>query len=361
MSAVWGNNVKITVFGESHGNGIGVVIDGLKPGFTIDTAQVLEQMARRAPGNDKTATTRKETDSPEILSGTLGSTTTGAPLCAVIRNNNTRSADYGNLLTLPRPGHSDYTAFTKFGGFNDIRGGGNFSGRLTAPIVFAGAIVRQILEQDGINIAAHIQSIYDVEDSSFDPVNPDAELLNRLQKSRFPLIDPSKEAAMRDCVEKARLGCDSVGGVIECCVTGLPCGAGSPMFEGAEGVISSLIFSIPAVKGIEFGAGFRFSRMYGSQSNDSFSVKDGKIVTDTNNCGGILGGITNSMPLIFRAAVKPTPSIAKPQKSVNLQTMQSETLEIKGRHDPCIVPRAVPVIEAAAAIAVINLLGGTKI
>ena len=356
MSAVWGDKVKITVFGESHGNGIGVVIDGLEPGFEIDFDKVLKQMARRAPGNDKTATPRKEPDLPKILSGTLGNVTTGAPLCAIIENTNVKSGDYGNIMSVPRPGHSDYTAWVKFSGFNDVRGGGNFSARLTAPIVFAGAVIRQILEKRGINIAAHIASIYDVEDKRFDPVAPCEELMNRLNTSAFPLIDTEKEQLMREAVENARLNCDSVGGTVECCITGLPCGAGSPMFAGVEGVISSLVFSIPAVKGIEFGAGFDISRMRGSQSNDPFAIKDGKVVTETNNCGGILGGITNGMPLIFRTAMKPTPSISIEQKSVDLSAMTPAPLVVKGRHDPCIVPRAVPVIEAAAAIAVINLI-----
>ncbi len=356
MSAVWGDKVKVTVFGESHGGGIGVVIDGLEAGFSVDMDKVLAQMARRAPGEDKTATPRREKDFPKIISGTLGCVTTGAPLCAVIENTDVKSGDYDNLMTVPRPGHSDYTAWKKFSGFNDVRGGGNFSGRITAPIVFAGAVIRQMLEKRGISIASHIASIYNVQDKPFDPVNPSDALMRRLSSSRFPLIDVSAEQPMRSAVEQARLNRDSVGGVVECCVKGIPCGAGSPMFAGAEGVIASIVFSVPAVKGIEFGAGFALSRMYGSQSNDPFTVSDGKVVTETNNCGGILGGITDGMPLIFRAAVKPTPSVSTEQRSVNLQTLQPETLVIKGRHDPCIVPRAVPVIEAAAAIAVINLL-----
>lgn len=356
MSSTFGEKVKISVFGESHGNGIGVVIDGLPPGVEIDFDKVLSQMARRAPGKDKTATPRKEKDLPRVLSGMLENRLTGAPLCAVIENTNTRSADYSNLLTNPRPGHSDYAAFVKYGGANDIRGGGHFSGRLTAPIVFAGAVCRQILEQKGIKIAAHIQSIGGVSDEKFNPVNIDGSLINRLNSSSFALIDESREKAMRAEVEQARLELDSVGGVIECAVTGVKPGLGEPMFDGVEGVIAKAVFGVPAVKGIEFGAGFEAAAMKGSQNNDCFRIENGKVVTETNNCGGILGGITNGMPLIFRAAIKPTPSIAQKQKTVNLQTMQNSDIEIKGRHDPCIVPRAVPVIEAVAAVALMNII-----
>ncbi len=357
MSSTYGEKIKISVFGESHGGGIGVVIDGLPAGKTIDMDAVLLQMARRAPGKDKTATPRKESDLPKILSGILGDTLTGAPLCAVIENTNTRSQDYGNLLSKPRPGHSDYTAYVKYHAANDIRGGGHFSGRLTAPLVFAGAVCRQLLAQKGIQIAAHIAGIGSVFDEPFDPVRIEPALIERLNRSSFALINEETEAAMRDEVEVARLEQDSVGGTIECAVTGLPAGVGGPMFGGVEGAIAKAVFGVPAVKGIEFGAGFSLASMRGSQANDPFCVENGKIVTETNNCGGILGGITDGMPVIFRAAIKPTPSVSQPQKTVDLQTMTNTTLEIHGRHDPCIVPRAVPVIEAVAAIAVINLLG----
>ena len=356
MSSTFGEKIKISIFGESHGEGIGVVIDGLPAGERIDMDAVLEQMARRAPGRDKTATPRKESDLPKILSGMLGDTLTGAPLCAVIENTNTRSQDYGNLMTKPRPGHSDYTAFVKYKGSNDVRGGGHFSGRLTAPLVFAGAVCRQILAEKGIEIAAHIKSIGSVSDKPFDPVFIAPELIKRLNSSSFALIDESVEEKMRDEVEAARTELDSVGGTVECAVTGLPAGLGEPMFDGVEGAIAKAVFGVPAVKGIEFGAGFELAKMRGSQSNDPFRFKDGKVVTETNNCGGILGGITDGMPLIFRAAIKPTPSIAKGQKTVDLQSGENTVLTVKGRHDPCIVPRAVPVIEAVTAIAVINLL-----
>ena len=356
MSSTLGETIKLSVFGESHGNGIGVVIDGLPAGETIDMTAVLMQMARRAPGRDKTATPRKESDLPRVLSGMLGDTLTGAPLCAVIENTNTRSQDYGNLLAMPRPAHSDYTAFVKYHAANDIRGGGHFSGRITAPLVFAGAVCRQLLEKRGITIAAHIASIGGVSDTLFDPVTIDASLLRRLSQSSFALIDESREDAMRAEVEAARLAQDSVGGTIECAVTGLPAGVGDPMFDGVEGVIAKAVFGVPAVKGIEFGAGFALAQMRGSQANDPFRFENGRVVTETNRCGGILGGITDGMPVLFRVAVKPTPSISQPQKTVNLQTGENAVLEIHGRHDPCIVPRAVSVIEAVTAIAVINLL-----
>lgn len=352
----WGNGVKISVFGESHGKGIGVVIDGLPAGQKLDMDKIYMQMSRRAPGKDKTATPRLEKDIPEILSGVLNDTTTGAPLCAVIMNTNTRSGDYGNILSCPRPGHADYTGFVRYSGFNDISGGGHFSGRLTAPIVFAGAVCRQILEKQGIKIAAHIDRIGSVSDDRFDPVNIPSDLIGRLNESTFALINTEKEEQMRAVVEECRMSLDSIGGCVECAITGLPAGAGSPMFYGVEGVISSIVFGIPAVKGIEFGAGFDVSKMRGSENNDEFYYDGDKVAARTNNHGGILGGITSGMPVVFRTAFKPTPSIAREQKTVNLTSHENTTLSIKGRHDPCVVPRAVPVVEAAAAIAMVNIL-----
>ena len=356
MSSTYGEKIKISVFGESHGGGIGVVIDGLPAGEAIDFDAVLAQMARRAPGRDKTATPRKESDLPRVLSGMLGDVLTGAPLCAVIENTNTRSQDYGDLLAKPRPGHSDYTAYIKYHGANDIRGGGHFSGRITAPLVFAGAVCRQLLERRGIQIAAHIQSVGSIHDKPFDPVAVPSALIKRLNASSFALIDESAEEAVRAEIEAARLAQDSVGGTIECAVTGLPAGVGEPMFDGLEGAIAKAVFGVPAVKGIEFGAGFALAAMRGSRANDAFCYDNGVVVTETNHCGGILGGIANGMPLIFRCAVKPTPSIAQPQKTVDLQTGENTVLTIHGRHDPCIVPRAVPVIEAVTALAIINEL-----
>ena len=356
MSSTYGEKIKISVFGESHGGGIGVVIDGLPAGEAIDFDAVLAQMARRAPGRDKTATPRKESDLPRVLSGMLGDVLTGAPLCAVIENTNTRSQDYGDLLAKPRPGHSDYTAYIKYHGANDIRGSGHFSGRITAPLVFAGAVCRQLLERRGIQIAAHIQSVGSIHDKPFDPVAVPSALIKRLSASSFALIDESAEGPVRAEIEAARLAQDSVGGTIECAVTGLPAGVGEPMFDGLEGAIAKAVFGVPAVKGIEFGAGFALAAMRGSRANDAFCYQNGHVVTETNHCGGILGGIANGMPLIFRCAVKPTPSIAQPQKTVDLQTGENTVLTIHGRHDPCIVPRAVPVIEAVTALAIINEL-----
>ena len=356
MSSTYGEKIKISVFGESHGGGIGVVIDGLPAGEAIDFDAVLAQMARRAPGRDKTATPRKESDTPRVLSGMLGGVLTGAPLCAVIENTNTRSQDYGDLLAKPRPGHSDYTAYIKYHGANDIRGSGHFSGRITAPLVFAGAVCRQLLERRGIQIAAHIQSVGSIHDKPFDPVAVPSALIKRLSASSFALIDESAEEPVRAEIEAARLAQDSVGGTIECAVTGLPAGVGEPMFDGLEGAIAKAVFGVPAVKGIEFGAGFALAAMRGSRANDAFCYQNGHVVTETNHCGGILGGIANGMPLIFRCAVKPTPSISQPQKTVDLQTGENTVLTIHGRHDPCIVPRAVPVIEAVTALAIINEL-----
>ncbi len=356
----YGNNLKLTVFGESHGEAIGMTLAGIPSGHKIDMDGVLLQMARRAPGKDPTATPRLEKDLPSVKSGLLDGVTTGAPIACLIENTNTRSSDYGNILELPRPGHSDYTAFVKYGGCNDIRGGGHFSGRLTAPIVFAGAVVRQILEEQGVKIAAHIASIGKVEDKLFDPANIPVELLDRLSRESFALIDRSVEGEMRAEIEAAKSENDSVGGVIECAVTGLPAGLGGPLFDGLEGEIAKAVFGVPAVKGVEFGLGFKAASVRGSENNDSFVTRDGKIVTETNNCGGILGGITDGMPVVFRAAIKPTPSISKPQKTVSLVTGAESELVVKGRHDPCIVPRAVSVIEAVAAIAVFDMMLGAK-
>ncbi len=352
----WGSDIKISIFGESHGNGIGVVIDGLPAGEKLSFEEIYIQMARRAPGKDKTATPRLEKDLPRILSGILNDTTTGAPLCAVIDNTNTRSQDYGNVMSCPRPGHADYTGNIRYKGFNDIRGGGHFSGRLTAPLVFAGAVCEQILRHRGIRIAGHICSVGNIKDTRFDPVDIPDELIDRLNTASFGLIDQSKEEPMRNLIEKCRKELDSIGGTVECAITGMPAGAGSPMFDGIENIISSIVFGIPAVKGIEFGAGFSVSEMRGSENNDEFYYDGDMVRTRTNNHGGILGGISSGMPIIFRTAIKPTPSVARRQNTVDFVEHKDTVLEIHGRHDPCIVPRAVPVVEAAAAVAVINLL-----
>lgn len=358
MSSTWGETVRISIFGESHGIAIGVVIDGLPAGEPIDMDAVLAQMKRRAPGQDKSATPRKESDFPKVMSGLLNHTTTGAPLCAVIENTNTRSQDYGNLLDVPRPGHSDYPAYLHYHGFNDIRGGGHFSGRLTAPLVFAGAICRQILERRGIRIGGHVASVAQIQDTLFDPVDIPAELLETLSTTYFPVIDAGKKEAMAALIEDARMSQDSVGGIVECAVTGLPAGIGGPLFGGIEPVLSSILFGIPAVKGVEFGDGFGSCALRGSQNNDPFYFDaDGKVKTSTNHAGGILGGITTGMPMVFRVGVKPTASISQNQQSVNLQTGENQILSVHGRHDPCIVPRAVPVVESAAVIALMNFDG----
>ncbi len=367
MSSMWGKNLKISVFGESHGSEIGVVIDGLEPGFEIDLEEVERQMDRRKPGKNRLSTARKEDDKANIVSGFFEGKTAGTPLCANIKNKDRKSADYTQIRDNFRPGHADYTGFVRYKGFNDYRGGGHFSGRLTAPIVFAGAICRQILEKKGIKIVSHIKSIRNIEDRSFDYTDIDKNLIERLSYSDFPLIDESLEDSMKNEILKARENLDSVGGKIECAVVGIDAGIGSPIFDSVESVISSMMFSIPAVKGIEFGEGFDISRMYGSEANDEMYVdNEGKILSYTNNNGGVIGGITNGMPIVFTVAIKPTPSISSKQRTVNVADLRSyengdvknTEIEVNGRHDPCIVQRAVSVIESAAAIAVLDMLYG---
>ncbi|WP_296133672.1 chorismate synthase [uncultured Eubacterium sp.] len=356
MSSVIGDKIKLSIFGESHGEAIGCVIDGLPAGIKIDMNAVYKDMQRRAPGKDKTATPRLEKDIPHILSGMLDNVTTGAPLAMVIENTNTKSGDYSNLMTVPRPGHSDYPAYVKYGGNNDIRGGGHFSGRLTAPLVFAGSVAKQILSQMGVTIGAHIKQIGSVCDAVSDLNKTDKSLLDTLSSSTFSLIDETKEQAMRDEIEKARLSLDSVGGIIECFAVGLPVGLGGNMFDTVEGKLASILFGVPAVKGVEFGIGFGFVNKRASEVNDQYEIKNGRVATLSNNNGGVLGGMTDGAPLSVSVAIKPTPSIAKKQKSVNLLTMENAELEIHGRHDPCIVVRAVPVIECAVALGLLDLM-----
>lgn len=356
MSSIMGKLIKVSIFGESHGTAIGAVIDGLPSGEAIDEAKIVEQMERRAPGRDKSATPRNESDSPIILSGILDGKTTGMPLAMQIVNGDTRSSDYSYLKATPRPSHADYPAMTKYGESFDIRGSGHFSGRLTAPIVFAGSVCRQILERRGITVGGHIYSVGEIKDTPFDGVNVTSSQLNSLNKRSFAVIDSGAEVRMREEIEKARMDADSVGGVIEIAVTGLPVGIGEPMMGGVESALSAAVFGIPAVKGIEFGAGFGITAMRGSQANDAYTVRDGKVCTKTNNNGGILGGITTSMPIIMRVAVKPTPSIGQPQATLSLESGEETTLAIKGRHDPCIVPRAVSAIEAAVCITLLDLM-----
>ena len=356
MSSMIGNKIKLSVFGESHGEAIGCVIDGLPNGIKLDFDEINREMARRAPGNDKTATPRKESDTPIILSGVLNDTTTGAPLAMEIRNTNTRSGDYGNLMTVPRPSHSDYPAYVKYNGNNDVRGGGHFSGRLTAPIVFAGAVAKQILKAKGITIGAHISQIGSASDDNFDKNNISVEELDAVAHKKFAVLNDESEDEMRACVESARMNGDSIGGIIECAAIGLPVGLGGNIFDTVESRLSAALFGVPAVKGVQFGAGFDFAEMRGSQANDGYEIKDGKVALLSNNNGGVLGGMTSGAPIVFSVVLKPTPSISVPQKSVNLQTMENETLVVKGRHDPCVVPRAVPVIEGITAITLLDLM-----
>ena len=352
MSSTYGENLKLSIFGQSHGAGIGMVLDGIPAGLPVDMEALTAFLARRAPGQNDYSTPRKEADAPEFLSGLVEDITCGAPIAALIRNTNTRSGDYANLKDCPRPGHADYTAQIKYGGHQDAAGGGHFSGRLTAPICIAGGLCKQWLEGRGIRISAHIAMIDGIWDRPFDPMYPEVNAVPVL----FPTLDEAKGTEMRQRIAQAKAARDSVGGIVECAVTGLPAGLGEPMFGGIEGKLAQMLYGIPAVKGVEFGAGFRVAEMTGSESNDPFRVEDGKIITATNNCGGILGGISDGMPPIFRAAFKPTPSIARPQQSISLSKMENCTLEVKGRHDPCIVPRAVPVVEAATAIALMDRL-----
>ena len=355
MSTVWGSKIKLTIFGESHSEAIGVVIDNLPAGIKLDIDEINREMARRAPNGGEFSTPRKEGDKVEIVSGYFEGKTTGTPLCGIIRNTNTKSGDYAQLKSVFRPGHSDYGYYLKSGGNNDYRGGGHSSGRLTATLVFCGAICKQLLRKKGIEIGAHIKSIKDISDKTFD-VNIDKEFLKSLTHEVLPLIDKSVYEPMRETILDAKSQGDSVGGCIECAITGLDGGIGEPFFESIESKLASLLFSVPAVKGVQFGKGYELTKMYGSQANDSFEYKDGKVITSTNNNGGILGGLSTGMPVVFDVAIKPTPSIFKEQNTIDVYKKENTKLSLKGRHDSCIVVRAVPVIEAVSAIAVYDLI-----
>ncbi len=356
MSYSFGNLFRVTVFGQSHSAAMGVVIDGIPPGFPVDMEAVQAFLDRRAPGQDLTTTARREPDRAEILSGLVDGRTCGAPLAACIHNTDARSQDYAKLRDVPRPMHADYPAYVKYGGYNDIRGGGQFSGRLTAPLCFAGAVAMQLLAQQDIAVGAHLAAIAGIPDQLFDPVQVTPALLEAVSKKPMAVIDDAAGAAMRARILEARTQKDSVGGVIECAVLGLPAGVGEPIYNSLESRIAAMVFSVPAVKGIEFGVGFAAAEMTGSAHNDPYYIDtDGEIRTRTNRHGGILGGISTGMPLIFRAAMKPTSSIALAQDSVSLSRLENTTLEIRGRHDPCVAVRAVPCIEAAAAAAVLDL------
>lgn len=354
MSSTYGENLKLSIFGQSHGPAIGMTLDGIPAGLRVDTVKLQTFLNRRAPGQNDLSSPRKEADKPEFLGGIVDGYTCGAPIAAVIYNTNSRSGDYDNLKDCPRPGHADYTAQVKYGGFQDTAGGGHFSGRLTAPLCIAGGLCKQWLEEMGIQISAHILAIGECGDNYFDPMDPEVESV----PADFPVLNPEARKAMRNVIAEAKAVGDSVGGIVECAITGLPAGIGEPMFGGVESRIAQIVYGIPAVKGIEFGIGFDCACVPGSASNDAFAILDGKIVTETNNAGGILGGITNGMPVIFTTAFKATPSISCPQNSVSLHKGESQELVVTGRHDPCIVPRAVPVVEAAAAIAVYDMILG---
>ena len=355
MSSTWKNNISFTVFGESHGPAIGVCMDNVPPGESIDVDKIYKFMSRRAPKKDGTTTMRKESDIPQIISGYHNGKTTGTPLVAMIANSDQHSQDYNNLSKLARPGHADYTGALRYRGFNDIRGGGHFSGRLTAPLCFAGAVAQQILEKRGIYIGAHISEIHGITDKSFDPINTSRQDIIELKDKDFPVIIDVQGNEMKKEIVRAREEQDSVGGIIECIAINVPAGIGSPIFDGLENSIAQLIFGIPAVKGLEFGAGFDVAKMTGSENNDEFYVNErGIVVTKTNSHGGILGGISSGMPITLRVAVKPTPSISRPQETIDYSAMKNETLVVKGRHDPCIVPRAVPCVEAAVSLAILS-------
>ncbi len=354
MSSIYGEYLKLSIFGQSHGPAIGMTLDGIPAGLPVDESALKSFLARRAPGQAAYSTPRKEADMPEFLSGILDGYTCGAPIAATITNSNTRSGDYENLKDCPRPGHADYTAQVKYRGFQDVAGGGHFSGRLTAPLCIAGGLCKQWLSRQGIEVAAHIGAIAGIEDTPFSSTVPEIDQIG----TSFPVLNPLQGERMQQAISQARTEGDSVGGIVECAIVGAPAGLGEPMFGGVESKLAQILYGIPAVKGVSFGSGFAVSAMRGSQSNDSFTIQNGSVKTQTNHCGGILGGITNAMPILFRIAFKPTPSIAKTQQSIRLSTQEECPLQIHGRHDPCIVPRAVPVVEAAAAIALMDMLLG---
>ena len=355
MSSEFGNLVRVSVFGQSHGRAIGVVVDGLPAGEAVDREELQRFLDRRRPGGSPLSTARRETDVPEFLSGLEDGRTCGAPLCAVIQNADQHSKDYGGLQDKPRPGHADFTAWAKWGGQADMRGGGHFSGRLTAPLCVAGGIAKQILARRGVFVGAHLAAVAGIPDQPF-PLRPTAALFEEIAARPFPVLDEAAGERMRSAILEAKNGLDSVGGVIECAATGLPAGLGEPMFGGVENRLSAALFGIPAVKGVEFGEGFRAAGLRGSENNDPFTVEDGQIRAESNRAGGILGGITTGMPLVLRAAVKPTPSIGRPQKTVRLSAMEDTDLTIHGRHDPCVAHRAVPVVEAVAAAVLLDML-----
>lgn len=355
----FGNNIKVTVFGESHGDYIGIVIDGLESGLEINFDLIDNELTKRRPKSIY-STSRQETDRYQIISGLYNKKTTGAPLTFLIPNNNKISSDYENIYDIPRPSHADYPAYIKFNGNNDPRGGGMFSGRVTVAMMIVGAISKQILNQKGIEIGSHILKLHHISDQQYPKTETNISLIKKLQTLDFPLIENSKEDMMRQIILDAKNSEDSVGGIVETIILNLPTGIGNPLFNSFESYFSSLLFSVPAVKGIEFGDGFDLTGHFGSEVNDQYQMTDSKVTTLSNHNGGVLGGMTTGMPVIIRCAIKPTPSIGKPQSSVNLKSNEQVTLEIKGRHDPAIVNRVVHVINAVAYYGVLDLLMGNK-
>ncbi|MCI2056298.1 MAG: chorismate synthase [Oscillibacter sp.] len=355
MSSEFGKILRVSVFGQSHGKAIGVNMDGLPAGEAIDVEELQAFLNRRAPGRNAQSTVRKEADQPIFLSGVEDGKTCGAPLCAIIENSDQHSSDYEELRDKPRPSHADYTAWVKWGGQADMRGGGHFSGRLTAPLCIAGGIAKQILARRGIHVGAHLACVGTQSDALF-PLYPTAEAFAAIAEKPFPVIDDACGERMKAAIADAAAEGDSIGGVIECAAIGLPAGIGSPMFEGVENRLSAAIFGIPAVKGLEFGVGFTSAKLRGSENNDPFTVEDGTIKTTSNRAGGILGGITTGMPVTLRVAIKPTPSISRPQQTVSLSKMEQAELVIRGRHDPCIAHRAVPVVEAVTACVLLDMI-----
>ena len=356
MSGMYGMNIKMAIYGESHGASIGLVIDGMPPGLKLDLEAIEKEMARRAPGKNQLSTQRKESDSFAIQSGFFEGYTTGTPLCVVIKNGDQHSKDYSILKDKMRPGHADYAGFVRYQGFNDYRGGGHFSGRLTAPLVFIGAVAKQALAQEGMLVGAHILQIADIKEENFNPLGIDDKTVAELNAKEFAVLDDAIGEKMQAKIIEAKAELNSVGGVIETMVTHVPAGLGAPYFDSVESRLSHALFSVPAVKGVEFGDGFGISAITGAEANDALHYEDGKVVADTNHNGGITGGITNGMPVTFRVAIKPTPSISREQKTVSLAEQSDTTLTIVGRHDPCIVQRAVPVIEAVTAWTMWDLL-----
>ncbi len=352
MKNGFGNTITVTLFGESHGEQIGAVLDGIAPGIEVDMEFMRRQLELRKP-HGKISTQRIETDEPHIVSGAFEGKTTGTPICILFENANTKSKDYSKTKNLMRPGHADFTAIEKYHGFADYRGGGHFSGRLTTPIVAAGAILIQALQKKGIYIGSHIQSCGPYQDQPFTDYEREIALVN---EKRFPVLNEQAAEQMHAYMLQAADEGDSVGGILETVVIGMPAGVGEPWFDSMESMLSHALFSIPAVKGVEFGEGFAFAKLMGSQANDAFEVRDEKVFTKTNHNGGINGGITNGMPICFKTVVKPTPSIYKQQETINVETMENVTLQIEGRHDPAIIHRARVVVDSMTAIVLADML-----